>query len=950
MSGEALDESGAGAMFARMSAERLRTRCLWSGLVLVASILVPYEIVGGHGIFVWSVLPELDPAARLAALAPVIAGIVLVLLGLRTARREGILIARPTSRAIAVIAAFVAANGAIWIGRRSSAWGVIPLPDSLTTRTAPFLAVFALTAAGVTLRFHPRARRAGSVVLWASLAAAIVFYVWPARGEVPAQTIARAVVLVATLPDVRFQIGYGMLLLLVLAPLVVALLGGLYVRRVPEREHPGLAIAAVWGMPALVLLFVYRGFLAGGMGAQTMATAALALVAAAVIAPLAAAIEVLGLGLTADRAEQAIEPGARPIVAGGVAAGVVAAILGASFVLGRPAAKGVDWKPGAPSAEWDKALGELLPSWQHARLVRDGHARAEQGTGAEAQVATRARARALVAAARAQADGKGFADALSTLADEVDDLELSGRAFGRLVADANDASRRASLPYYLDPSIRVGVTERGTSRLFYLTPYRVEEVHGWRVGGDRFATLLVSPMTGDPHAHLGFSRDQDPFALVVRSEVRWYASRFSGAAPAGGEPGAASDEGGDTCGATTRADQAGAVARCQAALVKLRERLGAGLEDAILAGTERHELQHQIDGPHLPLSSAVAELLAGFTEEAQDRANRELSAYVAEMTAKGAPPQLTLVHLFPFGVVARGGAEHRVAMLLLETLAGRKLRVGAREVDPEAYAQAFEAEVGRGDDELREAARRAYGVHFGVELAEAGARVGEEEEDDANGSVAAALDRRVCAAAPAGAGAGGGADPAAGGRGRARSGAGSGDGERDDRGGSGEAGARRGSRRVGVAAAAGPREERGEGGGGEGGAREGGGRSEPARCCVARGGGRHGREGDRRRGAGRGGARGDLAGAGIVGAGSAVDRRVPARRRAAGIQLRRQRVHRGGEPARGEGRVPGAPGAPREPGGDARGALRAGVPGRSRGGAGGEGGRLAGGGRRRPAR
>ena len=151
--GEGLDESGAGAMFARMAAERLRARCLWSGLVLLASILVPYEVVGGHSVFVWSVLPELDAAARLAALAPALTGIVLTLLGLRTARREGVLVERPTSRAIVVLAAFVAANGVLWIGRRSSASGVIPLPDSLTTRSAPFLAVFALTAAGVTLRF-----------------------------------------------------------------------------------------------------------------------------------------------------------------------------------------------------------------------------------------------------------------------------------------------------------------------------------------------------------------------------------------------------------------------------------------------------------------------------------------------------------------------------------------------------------------------------------------------------------------------------------------------------------------------------------------------------------------------------------------------------------------------------------------------------------------------------
>lgn len=125
-----------------------------------------------------------------------------------------------------------------------------------------------------------------------------------------------------------------------------------------------------------------------------------------------------------------------------------------------------------------------------------------------------------------------------------------------------------------------------------------------------------------------------------------------------------------------------------------------------------------MDGPHLPLSSAVAELLAGFPDEAQDRANRELSAYIAEMTAEGAPPQLTLVHLFPFGIVARGGAEHRVAVVLFETLSGKKLRYGAREVDPETFAQAFEEQAHRPNDDLRAAARAAYRAHFGAALPE----------------------------------------------------------------------------------------------------------------------------------------------------------------------------------------------------------------------------------------
>ncbi|WP_437819112.1 hypothetical protein [Sorangium sp. So ce1078] len=693
-----------------MSAERLRARCLLGGLALALSALVPYEVAFGHGIFVWSVLPELAPAAQIAALAPALAGVWLLFLGARTKRRAGLLIERPTSRAIAVLAAFVAVNVAVWLGRRSSAWDMLPLPDSLITRPAPFLAVCALTAAGAVLRFHARARRGGGALLVASVAAALVFYLWPSRGEIPAQTIARAAVLVATLPDARFQLGYGMVLLFVLGPLAIALSGLDYVRRVPRREHPGLAIAAVWAMPALMLLFVYRAFLAGGWGVEAATVAFFALLLAAVVAVLASAIEVLVLGVMVPDAELAPDAaGARPIVAASAAAAAVAVLLGALLVLGRPAPKGVDWTPGAPTAEWDRVFGELLPSWERARIARDALARGAQGTGAEAQVLTRARSREMLAAARAQPDGKDFAAALAALAGQVDDLELSGRAFGRLVAEVNDAARRAGLAYYLDASINLGVSTEGATRRFYTTPYRVKEVHAFRVGGDRFATLLVEPMTGERRVHLGFSRDQDPFALVIGSEVRAYAERI------GQEGGAchASAAAGGAAGAP-----AGALSRCDAALAKLRERLGAALERAVLSGTERHELQHQIDGPHLPLPPAVTELLAGFSDEAQDRVGRELSAYLAEMTAEDAPPQLTLVHLFPFGVVARGGAEHRVATLLLETLSGKKLRLGAREVDPEAYARAFEEQVSRGDDELREAARRGYREHFGVDLQE----------------------------------------------------------------------------------------------------------------------------------------------------------------------------------------------------------------------------------------
>lgn len=742
------DEAATAAMFYRMSAERLRARCLWAGVALALTVLVPYEVIGGQGLFVWSVLPELPLAARIAALAPAAGGLFLLLLALRAKGGGGLVLARPTTRAIAVLAGFAAVNGALWIGRRSSAWGLLPLPDSLTTRPAPFLLVFALTAAGAVARFHPRSRRAGRAFLLGSLAAALVFYLWPSRAEVPAQTIARAVVSVATLEDVRFQIGYGLLLLFVLGPMVVALLGLAYVRAVPSREHPGVAIAAVWGVPGLMLLFVYRAFIGGGAGAQTMVTAFSALLLVAVVSVLAAALEVLALGLSVPAAAppaaaethsahpaspplgaaaaaeqqaslQPASPGAppprsldaeawgglRPAVAAGAAGALVAALLGVMLLLGRPAPKGVDWQLAAPTPGWDHVLGELLPGWERARLARDEHARSELGTGAQAQVATKSRARALLAAARDQPGGEDFTAAMETLVSEVDDLELSGRAFGRLVAGVNDAARRADLPYYLDPSVSIRLSEQGQNRLFQVTPYRVREVHGYLVGGDRYATLIVEPMTPGARVHLGFSRDQDPFALVLRSEIESYSERIA-------RDGAPCHEG------VSDPGRAAPLARCDAALASLRARPGVDLKQAAFLSTERHELQHQIDGPHLPLSRAVAELLAGFTDEAQDRANRELSAYVAEMTTPGVPPQLTLVHLFPFGVLSRAGAEHRVAVLLLETLSGRRLRFGARAVDPGTFASAFEEQFRRPDDDLRAAARAAWREHFGADLPE----------------------------------------------------------------------------------------------------------------------------------------------------------------------------------------------------------------------------------------
>lgn len=53
----------------------------------------------------------------------------------------------------------------------------------------------------------------------------------------------------------------------------------------------------------------------------------------------------------------------------------------------------------------------------------------------------------------------------------------------------------------------------------------VHGVHGFRVGDDRSSTLVVEPMTGNDRVHLGFSRAQGPFAIVLLREAARRAHR-----------------------------------------------------------------------------------------------------------------------------------------------------------------------------------------------------------------------------------------------------------------------------------------------------------------------------------------------------------------------------------------------------------------------------------------
>src|SRR5262249_27392626 len=120
--------------------------------------------------------------------------------------------------------------------------------------------------------------------------------------------------------------------------------------------------------------------------------------------------------------------------------------------------------------------------------------------------------------------------------------------------------------------------------------------------------------------------------------------------------------------------------RCARLLADLAQQ--GDLKDAQTVMTERHELQHQIDGPHLVTSPFVDKHMMGYTDDAIWRTNRELSAYIAEMTS-AAPPHLGLVHILPFALLANGGAEHHVGIILFHAMTNRDVPHAGKDLDLE---------------------------------------------------------------------------------------------------------------------------------------------------------------------------------------------------------------------------------------------------------------------------
>lgn len=718
------------SLFFGMSAARLRGRAKWASVVLVLSVLLPYNMIGKTPLFAWDVIAELHLASAFGVLALPLAGLAIII-GLIATKRG-------SSLAFIVFGSLLTAAIVRKIGSDRSAWDLMALPDSLSARPAMAILTVALVAAAANLKFRRATAHVVPYVLGTSALAAIVFYGWPSRGEAPLRTVGRALLNIPELPDFRYQIGLLLLVFVMLWPLAVLAMGFTLLKITPSKDESWLAIVSNWALSLWLGLLVTRALMMPQPSLSFMSFLATVTVVTAVVVLVSSSLVVIIESFFVEHGDEAplsrgsamseeIELADDPfggakrkkiaVVTGSsglepkkaaIATAVVIAVLSiAQLVLARPPTKGTEWETSNDkTAEGDRVFGDLLMNWGRARRRWDFATRRESGTQERLEVKNAGRELTLAAKELDPKLGEAF-DALTT---ESDELDLAGRKWARLVEAVNDASKAAKLPYFIDPDIAITETEKeGIRYHFFIYPYRIEKVRQYDVDGDAFAALRVRPLGYDRDAHLrlGFSRDEQPFALVLVNETEHNGNQFVSL----GRMGYCTDD------LVQNQEVYKGLDRCGKLLGDYAQGRDVDIPDAILAGTERHELQHQIDGPHLPIAGPVLNLLEGYAPSSQDRVNREVSAFLAELTTQGMAPKLALVQLAQYLMVSENHPYAKTSIVIFEALSDKKVRRGFY-LDGEKFWDVYEKLFEMSDDALRKRAAETWANLYGKQLPE----------------------------------------------------------------------------------------------------------------------------------------------------------------------------------------------------------------------------------------
>jgi hypothetical protein len=342
-----------------------------------------------------------------------------------------------------------------------------------------------------------------------------------------------------------------------------------------------------------------------------------------------------GASSDAEHSGRALEWARRPRFSAALAAGSLVMLFALMFRMSEPTPN-LAWTLGPRTGAADTLFSEALPNYIVALSRRNGELRNGKSAGGEAAMLMREQAQEMQALAR-EVDPV-LATRIDTLTRVSEELDLTGHLWSDGAHALNTRIRELGLPYYVEPNVDSLPGAKKSWKLFYVRTYFVESIARYSHDDREYGALRVRRLDslnvgGTP---LGYVRNDEPFAVVAQDEIDDH-----------GRNRAESVFDSESCGVSAMwigeyGDEADAL--CAKAVARIwREGKAeiSTLEDAATAivgavsrNTERHELQHQIDGQDLPIPAELFALVPLASDLQLERAAKELSAYLCELVSE----------------------------------------------------------------------------------------------------------------------------------------------------------------------------------------------------------------------------------------------------------------------------------------------------------------------------
>jgi hypothetical protein len=645
-----------------------RVRLRWIGAILLIVSLTPRAEAGSSLGFFWQGELGLGTAPTL-----VFAGLALALLAAAFWRF------RPER--LAALSLVALAGGYLVLASSTlaaqHAGTSLPSPRVSLGAVAIGLAVAGISVAEPGL--HARARG----LLVAAAGVALLHYVWSWLSGGPLAELAVLVRALRSSGSVGNRLGACLLLTLALCPSLLVAIAFAHARH--RRRGAAASFSALlcfYGTPMILEPLVSRSLARQDGDLSTLAGSTADLISTG-------AIFVLTASAASFLARFAATPPVRAWATRRIGLACTGLILLSTAPWAFARERRGPWLLGRASAAADRFFGVELTEWNDAGAARVRLSGARFAPTRDPRELS----------ANASAIDRGLGKSVAVLLELSARRELGFAAFARGVSDVNRASRRARLPYYLDPT---ELLVRGPERWLRIDSYGIERVTRFRSDDHEIDVIVVHSLTprGAHGDLLGLSRDTESEALVFADATARYARELDEMV-LGDPPRCSKARSGDPL--------------LEAALRRCGELLhgdaaAARTSGILLSTVARHELQHQLDRGDPPVARTLARRSRERGLGVPPKINRELSAYLAEFDAAKGSAHVSLARLLRLAVIDHSRVDGAAARIALEVMAG-----GA---DGEARTESAFLSLSALDDEsLRARAVAAWQAEFGRALA-----------------------------------------------------------------------------------------------------------------------------------------------------------------------------------------------------------------------------------------